>query len=111
MHRSSHDTDAIYMHPQCQRADRVDPVDRSSALFLNKMVMRKLQRELEADPEVDLASKIPSTYASRLAGRKSDGSWASHHYALVVKLKLTSCSSFLGQATSTASQDRYFAVS
>ncbi|KAI4931932.1 uncharacterized protein J4E92_003830 [Alternaria infectoria] len=38
------------------------------------MVLKRLQKALEADPEVDLASKIPSTYADRLAARKSEGS-------------------------------------
>jgi len=34
----------------------------SEAAQFNRMVMRKLQKAIEADPEVDLASKLPTTY-------------------------------------------------
>jgi hypothetical protein len=81
MHPSSHDTDAMNpsphdtdaMHPQSQKTDTVTPPTTSPASELNRLVIRKLQRALEADPEVDLASKIPSSYATRLAERKAEG--------------------------------------
>lgn len=72
MHTPSHDTDA--MHPLSQEADIVNPPTTSPASQLNRMVMKRLQKALEADPEVDLTTKIPSSYASRLADRKSEGS-------------------------------------
>ncbi|KAF2254382.1 hypothetical protein BU26DRAFT_500151 [Trematosphaeria pertusa] len=50
----------------------MDPAaGESEASQFNRMVMKKLQKALEADPEVDLASKIPSSYSSRLAHRKA----------------------------------------
>jgi phage tail sheath gpL-like len=42
----------------------------SEAARFNRIVMRKLQKAIEADPEVDLASKLPTGYSLRLAGRK-----------------------------------------
>jgi hypothetical protein len=53
-------------------------VSESEASRFNQMIMRKLQKALDADPEVDLASKIPSSYSSRLALRKAKGLRASH---------------------------------
>jgi hypothetical protein len=44
----------------------------SEAAQFNRMVMRKLQKAIEADPEVDLASKLPKTYSLRLADRKKE---------------------------------------
>lgn len=38
------------------------PVNKGSASYLNQLVMRKLQKALEADPEANLESLIPSTY-------------------------------------------------
>jgi hypothetical protein len=90
MNPSPHDIDA--MHPQSQKTDTVTPPNKFSASELNRLVIRKLQRALEADPEVDLASKIPSSYATRLAERKAEGLWASHYYALVLGVNLTPCS-------------------
>ena len=46
-------------------------VELEAAQF-NRMVMRKLQKAIEADPEVDLASKLPTNYSSRLAHRKKE---------------------------------------
>jgi hypothetical protein len=46
----------------------------SEAHRFNRMVMRKLQRAIDADPEIDLASKLPRNYSSRLADRKTEGS-------------------------------------
>jgi hypothetical protein len=34
--------------------------------------MRKLQKAIEADPEVDLASKMPTNYSLRLADQKQE---------------------------------------
>jgi phage tail sheath gpL-like len=42
----------------------------SEAARFNRIVMRKLQKAIEADPEVDLTSKLPTGYSLRLAGRK-----------------------------------------
>ncbi|OAL43414.1 hypothetical protein IQ07DRAFT_299677 [Pyrenochaeta sp. DS3sAY3a] len=44
---------------------------KSLACQFNQMVIRKLQKALQADPEVDLLSQIPSSYSTRLADRKS----------------------------------------
>lgn len=44
----------------------------SEAAQFNRMVLRKLQKAIEADPEVDLASKLPANYSSRLAERKKE---------------------------------------
>ncbi|KAF2277835.1 uncharacterized protein EI97DRAFT_500070 [Westerdykella ornata] len=60
------------MDPPTQGADTDNPPTESPACQLNRMVLRKLQKAFEADPEVDLASKIPSTYSSRLADRKAE---------------------------------------
>lgn len=46
---------------------------KSLACQVNQMVIRKLQKALEADPEVDLVSQIPSSYSSRLADRIAKG--------------------------------------
>ncbi|KAH6864818.1 hypothetical protein BKA58DRAFT_423328 [Alternaria rosae] len=62
MHPSLHDADVV--HPQSQKADIVNPPTTSLAFQLNQMLMRKLQKALEADPEVDLTSKIPSSHAA-----------------------------------------------
>ena len=42
----------------------------SEAAKFNQMVLRKIQRAIETDPEDDLLSKFPSGYSTRLAGRK-----------------------------------------
>ena len=42
----------------------------SEAAKFNQMVLRKLQRAFESNPEDDLLSKFPSGYSTRLAGRK-----------------------------------------
>ena len=44
----------------------------SAAAKFNVAAMRKLQRALEADPEVDLANALPLMYSSRLASRKTN---------------------------------------
>ena len=44
----------------------------SAAAKFNVAAMRKLQRALEADPEVDLANALPLMYSSRLAARKTN---------------------------------------
>ena len=43
----------------------------SAAAKFNATVMRKLQKAIAKDPEVDLFTVFPSNYVSRLAGRKS----------------------------------------
>lgn len=47
------------------------PNDDSDAARFNRQVSRKLQKALQEDPEADLASKIPDSYAARLANRKA----------------------------------------
>ena len=44
----------------------------SFAAKLNAKIMRQLQKALEADPEVDLTTVIPTNYSSRLLSRKVD---------------------------------------
>lgn len=51
-----------------------DQISKSAAYQLNQMIMRKLQKALQVDPEVDILSQIPSSYSSRLAERKMNGS-------------------------------------
>ena len=103
---SPQDTDA--MLPQSQETDIADPPATSAAFQLNRMVLKRLQKALEADPEVDLTSKIPSTYADRLAARKSEGSRASNLYALVLKVNLILCSRFWKRPAYKASQEGCF---
>lgn len=62
------------MHPESQEADTGDPPVGSPACQFNRMIMKKLQKALEEDPEVDLTSKISLSYANRLAARKPKGS-------------------------------------
>lgn len=51
----------------------------SEAAQFNGMVMKKLRKAMDADPETDLASKLPLNYSSRLADRKSHCSYAGGH--------------------------------
>ncbi len=46
----------------------LDPL--TAAAKLNRMTIRKLQRALEANPEVDLTSVLPLNYSERLNARK-----------------------------------------
>ncbi|KAI9802929.1 MAG: hypothetical protein M1825_002160 [Sarcosagium campestre] len=48
------------------------PASLSAAAKFNVSVLRKLERALEANPEIDLTTVFPNHYAVRLAGRKSD---------------------------------------
>jgi hypothetical protein len=57
-------------------------VSESEAAQFNRMVMRKLQKAIEADPEVDLASKLPTSYSSRLADRKEESKGRMHQRGL-----------------------------
>ena len=50
------------------RAQDYTPV--SEAAKFNQVVLRKIQRAFETDPGVDLLSKFPTGYITRLAGRK-----------------------------------------
>lgn len=49
----------------------IEEVESEVAQF-NRLVMKKLQRAIEADPEVVLASKLPMRYSLRLADRKKE---------------------------------------
>lgn len=51
------------------------PAAESEATRFNQLVMRKLRKAMDTDPEVDLASKIPLNYSVRLAERKTEGIW------------------------------------
>lgn len=66
MRPSSHEADAVHIQSK-------QTVSESLACQLNHAVLRKLQKAFEADPEVDLASKIPLSYSTRLADRKAEG--------------------------------------
>lgn len=44
--------------------------DQSEAASYNAIVFRKLQKKLEANPEVDLTSVFPTGYSERLGARK-----------------------------------------
>ncbi len=44
----------------------------SSAAKFNKNVIKKLERALEKDPEVDLTAIFPSDYKSRLVQRRTN---------------------------------------
>lgn len=47
------------------------PFETAAADF-NRMIIKKLAKVLEANPEIGLLSVFPSTYSIRLAQRKSD---------------------------------------
>jgi hypothetical protein len=51
-----------------------DEIESEAAQF-NRMVLRKLQKAIAADPEIDLTSKLPTNYSIRLAERKTKGMW------------------------------------
>jgi hypothetical protein len=53
----------------------------SEASKFNARVMKRLEKALAADPEVDLTIALPLNYVQRLVGRKSDAS--SKIYGLV----------------------------
>ena len=42
----------------------------TKAAELNRRVLRKLEKAFDSNPEVDLLSKMPSSYATRLANCK-----------------------------------------
>jgi hypothetical protein len=44
----------------------------SAAAKFNATVLKKLQRTLELDPEIDLTTALPSEYSVRLASRKNN---------------------------------------
>src|SRR5438876_2690542 len=52
----------------------------SPASKLNAQVLKKLQKELDTNPEVDLISKFPTDYSNRLTKAKGhkerEGSWS-----------------------------------
>lgn len=52
----------------------------SDASRFNDMLLKKLQRALNKDPEANLADLFPSDYASRLAGKKRKGSGKPHFF-------------------------------
>ena len=56
--------------PPTKKPRAQDNTQASEAAKFNQMVLRKLQRAFEANPEDDLLSKFPSGYSTRLAGRK-----------------------------------------
>lgn len=59
-------------------------VTESEAARFNRIVMRKLQKAIEADPEVDLACRLPTNYSLRLAGRRKENK-GSECYILLVR--------------------------
>jgi hypothetical protein len=73
MHAPTNQMDITRSPPQA-------PIDEDSASYLNDVVLRKLQKALLEDTEVDLESLIPSTYSIRLAAGKTAST--SFHTAL-----------------------------
>ena len=69
MKRSREDEDTC-PPTSMKKARAHDTTTASEAAKFNQMVLRKLQRAFEIDPEVDLLSKFPTGYSTRLAGRK-----------------------------------------
>ena len=59
-------------------------VIESEAARFNQIVMRKLQKAIEADPEVDTAFELPTNYSLRLAGRRKEKK-GSECYILLVR--------------------------
>ena len=53
-----------------KKARAHDKTPASQAAKFNHMVLRKIQRAFELDPEDDLLSKFPTGYSTRLAGKK-----------------------------------------
>ena len=49
----------------------IEVIESEVAQF-NRLVMKRLQKAIEADLEVDLASKLPTSYSLRLADRKKE---------------------------------------
>ena len=60
--------------------------NNSPAARFNVAAMRKLQKALEADPEVDLITALPMGYAERLADRKIPEGNATPFYSKLSKL-------------------------
>ncbi|KAI9732518.1 MAG: hypothetical protein M1834_003853 [Cirrosporium novae-zelandiae] len=56
---------------QEDRLERSSPLSSAASKF-NSIVLRKLQRELENNPETDLLSKFPNEYSTRLNDLKKD---------------------------------------
>lgn len=50
--------------------DNPDARNSSEAANFNARVLRKVQRALQEDPEVDISTVLPNNYPSRLASRK-----------------------------------------
>ena len=50
--------------------DNSDARNNSEAANFNATVLRKVQRALQEDPEVDISTVLPNNYPSRLASRK-----------------------------------------
>lgn len=53
--------------------DYVEQTEISPAAKFNRVVLRKLQKALDSDPEIDLASLLPLQYSSRLAAKVVQG--------------------------------------
>ena len=69
MKRSREDDDNGTPTP-AKKARAHDKTPASEAAKFNHMILRKLQRAFETDPDIDLLSKFPTGYSTRLAGRK-----------------------------------------
>lgn len=50
--------------------DNSDARNNSEAANFNATVLRKVQRALQEDPEIDISTVLPNNYPSRLASRK-----------------------------------------
>ncbi|KJX93788.1 hypothetical protein TI39_contig4257g00003 [Zymoseptoria brevis] len=56
------------------RTTTAHSVQDSEAAQFNRLVLKKLRKAVDVDPEVNLISKLPSNYSSRLADRKKKSS-------------------------------------
>nr|POE49561.1 hypothetical protein CFP56_50478 [Quercus suber] len=65
------DCSRLIRHLKYGEATMESCVTRSDAALLNERVLRGLRKAFEADPEVDLTSRIPASYSKRLAERKA----------------------------------------
>lgn len=65
--------------------DDSEAPNASEAANFNATVLRKVQRALEEDPEIDISTVLPSNYSSRLASRKT----AEGEYRIAFLLSVT----------------------
>lgn len=67
-------SDPSRMIPSKRKAVEQEASTSTPAAEFNRKVFKRLQREIETNPEVDLSTILPSNYASRLAEKASGSS-------------------------------------